>query len=164
MKEPLREEIVGYLLANQEKFYRLAYFYVQNPDVALDIVQNAIVKALEHYNSICNRKYIKTWFYRVLVNECLNVLQKGKREYAYEPEDLQRIQDRPVEEDHQAMEIYEQVQRLPEEMKTVVILRFYEDFSLAEIAEVTGTKLSTVKYRLYAGLKNIRANFEEELA
>ena len=164
MKDPLREEIIGYLLTNQEKFYRLAFSYVHNPDAALDVVQNAIVKALEHYNSIRNIKYIKTWFYRVLVNECLTALQKGKRECAYEPEDLQRIQDQPVEENHQAMESYEQVQKLPEEMKTVVILRFYEDFSLAEIAEVTGAKLSTVKYRLYAGLKNIKATFEEGLA
>ena len=48
MKDPLREEIIGYLLTNQEKFYRLAFSYVHNPDAALDVVQNAIVKALEH--------------------------------------------------------------------------------------------------------------------
>ena len=83
MKDPLREEIIGYLLTNQEKFYRLAFSYVHNPDAALDVVQNAIVKALEHYNSIRNIKYIKTWFYRVLVNECLTALQKGKRECAH---------------------------------------------------------------------------------
>ena len=78
MKDPLREEIIRYLLTNQEKFYRLAFSYVHNPDAALDVVQNAIVKALEHYNSIRNIKYIKTWFYRVLVNECLTALQKEK--------------------------------------------------------------------------------------
>ena len=133
MKEELREQIVSYLLENQDKFYRLAFSYVHNADAALDIVQNAIVKALEHYTSIRNA-------------------------------DLQRIQDTPVEEDHQAMEIYEQVQKLPEKMKTVVVLRFYEDFSLAEIAKVTGAKLSTVKYRLYSALKQIKMTYEEGLA
>ena len=88
MKEELREQIVSYLLENQDKFYRLAFSYVHNADAALDIVQNAIVKALEHYTSIRNADYVKTWFYRVLVNECLTALQKGKREYSYEPEDL----------------------------------------------------------------------------
>ena len=160
MKEELREQIVSYLLENQDKFYRLAFSYVHNADAALDIVQNAIVKALEHYTSIRNTDYVKTWFYRVLVNECLTALQKGKREYSYEPGDLQRIQDTPV----QAMEIYEQVQKLPEKMKTVVVLRFYEDFSLAEIAKVTGAKLSTVKYRLYSALKQIKMTYEEGLA
>ena len=164
MKEELREQIVSYLLENQDKFYRLAFSYVHNADAALDIVQNAIVKALEHYTSIRNTDYVKPWFYRVLVNECLTAMQKGKREYSYEPEDLQRIQDTPVEEDHQAMEIYEQVQKLPEKMKTVVVLRFYEDFSLAEIAKVTGAKLSTVKYRLYSALKQIKMTYEEGLA
>ena len=77
MKEELREQIVSYLLENQDKFYRLAFSYVHNADAALDIVQNAIVKALEHYTSIRNADYVKTWFYRVLVNECLTALQKG---------------------------------------------------------------------------------------
>lgn len=89
MDEELRGEIVRYLLAHQEKFYRLAFSYVHNKDEALDIVQNAIVKALENYSSIRNMKYIKTWFYRVLVNECLTAIQKGKWEYTYEPEALQ---------------------------------------------------------------------------
>lgn len=161
MNDELREKIVAYLLAHQDQFYRLAFSYVHNPDVAMDIVQNAIVKALEHYSSIRKIEYVKTWFYRVLINECLAALQKGKREYAYEPEALEHIQDRLVEENHQEMEIYEQVQRLPEDMKTVVTLRFYEDFSLAEIAKVTDTKLSTVKYRLYTGLQKIKTTMEE---
>lgn len=73
------------------------------------------------------------------------------------------MQDQPIEEDHRAIEIYEQIQRLPEEMKTVMVLRFYEDFSLLEIAKVTDAKLSTVKYRLYTGLKRMKATFEEGL-
>ena len=85
MKDPLREEIIGYLLTNQEKFYRLAFSYVHNPDAALDVVQNAIVKALEHYNSIRNIKYIKTWFYRVLVNECLTALQDVYKRQGQQP-------------------------------------------------------------------------------
>ena len=46
MKEELREQIVSYLLENQDKFYRLAFSYVHNADAALDIVQNAIVNAI----------------------------------------------------------------------------------------------------------------------
>lgn len=53
-------------------------------------------------------------------------------------------------------EVYEEIQKLPEDMKTVIILRFYEELSLQEISEVTKTNLSTVKSRLYAALKNCR--------
>ncbi|EFC95498.1 RNA polymerase sigma factor SigV, partial [Hungatella hathewayi DSM 13479] len=58
--------VVNYIIANQKKFYRLAYTYVRNENDALDIVQNAIYSALEHYGSIREISYIKTWFYRVL--------------------------------------------------------------------------------------------------
>lgn len=68
--------VVNYIIANQKKFYRLAYTYVRNENDALDIVQNAICSALEHYGSIREISYIKTWFYRVLVHESLNYIRK----------------------------------------------------------------------------------------
>lgn len=46
-------------------------------------------------------------------------------------------------------------------MKTVVVLRFYEELSLQEISEVTKTNLSTVKSRLYAALKKLEKSLEE---
>lgn len=161
MDADLREEIVNYIITHQELFYKLAYSYVRTKEPALDIVQNAIVKALEHYTSIKNIKYVKTWFYRVLVNECLTYIKKSKREFLFEPEKIQKIQEAPVEQEEET-EIFEEVLKLPEEMKTILILRFYEDFTLSEIADVTGLKLSTVKYRLYAGLNKIRENLKEE--
>lgn len=74
--------VVNYIIANQKKFYRLAYTYVRNENDALDIVQNAICSALEHYGSIREISYIKTWFYRVLVHESLNYIRKKNREIA----------------------------------------------------------------------------------
>ncbi len=58
-------------------------------------------------------------------------------------------------------EVYEEIQKLPEDMKTVIILRFYEELSLQEISEVTKTNLSTVKSRLYAALKKLQKGLEE---
>ena len=49
---------------------------------------------------------------------------------------------------------------LPPEVQTVVKLRFYEDMPLREIGEVTGWNLNTVKSRLYAGLRKLRASLE----
>ena len=48
MKEDLYNRIVDYIVSNQEKFYRLAYSYVHNQEDAMDIVQNAVCKALDH--------------------------------------------------------------------------------------------------------------------
>lgn len=71
-----------YIIENQEKFYRLAYSYVNNREDALDVVQNSICSALENYGKIRDIGSIKTWFYRVLVNESINFIKRQKREVA----------------------------------------------------------------------------------
>ena len=53
------------------------------------------------------------------------------------------------------------IDRLSPKLKTVVLLRFYEEMQLSEIAEITGTNLSTVKSRLYKGLKKLRESLQE---
>lgn len=148
------EQTVEYILSNQEKMYRLAYSYVRNKEDALDIVQNAICTALEKCDSIRNPDAIKTWVYRVVVNEALQLIRKGKWETAWDPATL------PEEaywdtEAGDAEELYEQIQKLPPQVKTIIILRFYEELSLKEIAEVTGLNVNTVKSRLYRGLADL---------
>ena len=54
MKRDLYDRIVAYIVENQNKFYRLAFSYVQNQEDALDAVQNSVCKALEHYGQIRN--------------------------------------------------------------------------------------------------------------
>ena len=63
------EELEQYITENQESFYRVAYTYVKDRDAALDVVQNAVLKALTHWESLREPSYLKTWFYRILVNE-----------------------------------------------------------------------------------------------
>ena len=79
MKKMLYEQLVAYILENQNRFYRLAYSYTKNQEDALDAVQNAVCKALEAFESIRNPGAIKTWFYRILINESLHILQNEKR-------------------------------------------------------------------------------------
>ena len=68
VKEDLYDKVVAYIIENQNKCYRLAFSYVQNQEDALDAVQSAVCKALEHFGELKNRAAIKTWFYRIVVN------------------------------------------------------------------------------------------------
>lgn len=154
-------KVVDYILKNQEKFYRLAYTYARNENDALDIVQNAICKALENYSSIRNTDYLKTWFYRILVNESINYIHKNRREI---------LSDSPIVKEPSYFEagfeekdnLYHEINQLPLEMQHVIKLRFYEEMSLQEIAEITNTNLNTVKTRLYRGLKLLRQEVSYE--
>lgn len=79
MKDSVYTQLTEYITGNQNKFYRLAYSYLNNKEAALDAVQNAVCKALKNYPSLRNPDYLKTWFYRVLVNECLAYRKKYRR-------------------------------------------------------------------------------------
>lgn len=157
----VREQLADYMTENRERFYRLAYSYVRNREAALDIVQNAIVKGLENYASIQKPECMKTWFYRILVNECYGFLKKNKREMSFEPGTLYNLMEGGAEE-RVSCGVYDEINQLPNKIKTVIILRFYEEMKLEEIARVTGAGISTVKYRLYTGLKKLRKSLEEE--
>ena len=77
--QDVKEILIDYVKENQEKLYRVAFSYSKNEEAALDIVQEAITKALKNINKLREENYIKTWFYRILINESLQYIKKNKR-------------------------------------------------------------------------------------
>lgn len=152
--------LTEYLVSNQAGFYRLALSYLHDREEALDAVQNAACKALEQSHRLREPGAVRTWFYRILVNECMDRLRARKRVVLIPPEELDAgSYEDPLPSDGS---LARRVDALPPEIQTVIKLRFYEELSLAEIAEVTGWNLNTVKSRLYGGLKKLRVSMEGE--
>ncbi len=151
--------LIAYLLENKAAFYRLAYSYTKNAEDAFDIIQNAICKALENFAALREISYLKTWFYRILVNESLNYIKKKKKETCYDFTENQIVWEEKGYDSPQ--ELYALIDSLPEQEQIVIKLRFYEEMSLMEIAEITATNLNTVKARLYRALKKLRKDAKE---
>lgn len=163
--EPVRsthQMLVDYIIAGQEDFYRLAYSSVKNRDAALDVVQESIVKALTKSGSLREPAFMKTWFYRILLNECMNYFRHGNRLTPFdETMDSRAAPDRNPEE---RLDLYDAIERLGQSEQTVIRLRFFEDMKLEEIARATNTNLNTVKSRLYKGLRRLRELTGEEIS
>lgn len=160
MRRDLYDKIVSYILQDQNKFYRLAYSYVRQEEDDLDVVQNAICKALEHYGDLKNEQAVRTWFYRILVNESLACLKKRQETIWIDGEGAEipyQEQGFEIQDD-----LYGQIRRLEEDVQTIIKLRFFEELSLKEIAEVMSMNLNTVKAKLYRGLRSLRQQIEEE--
>ena len=160
MREVLYDKVVKHIIDNQEKCYRLAFSYVHNQEDALDVVQNAIYKALEHYCELRNESAINTWFYRILVNESRLLLRQRKEEVFQGDEEAAEIPyyERQYDKDD---DLYEQINHLDEELQNIIKLRFYEELSLKEIADFMSMNLNTVKAKLYRGLKLLKQNILE---
>ena len=152
----VREDILtSFLVEDQARFYRLAYSYLKNREDALDAVQTAVCRALEKQDSLQTPEAMRTWFYRILVHVCTDQLRRRKT-VVFLPLDAGSYED-PLPEDGS---LNRRVEALPPEIATIVRLRFYEELSLKEISEVTGWNLSTVKTRLYTGLRKLRISME----
>lgn len=148
--------LVEYIKKNQNKLYRIAFSYTKEEESALDIVQESIEKALKNIHQLKTTEYVKTWFYRILINESLQYVKKNKKLIMYSIDDLEK--DIYWEEDIQKddIDIYKCVQKLNDKLKTVIILRFFEDMKIEEIAKVTNTNVNTVKSRLYKALEELK--------
>lgn len=146
----MTEELCDFIRENRESFYRLAYSYLKNRDDALDAVHDAIVTAIEKSATLRSAGAMRTWFYRILVNTCLMKLRRLGRETLCRWD----IPDATADvTDAETLDLMRAVAALEPKYRTVIVLRFFEDMSLREIAEVTGARLSTVKTRLYRALE-----------
>ena len=161
MANNLENQLEDYIIKNKELFYRLAYSYVKNIDDALDVVQESIYKAFSSIDSLKNFDYIKTWFYRIIVNVSLDLLRKRKREIATDEEFLLN-DDIGTVDNYPNIDLEKALEALPENYRSIIVLRFFEDLKLEEIAEILDENINTVKTRLYKGLEKLRISMDDD--
>lgn len=156
-----RQLLVDHILGHQADFYRLAFSYVKNQDAAMDVVQEAIVKALDKVDTLREPAYLKTWFYRILLNEAMNHFRRTRDLIPFN----EALNDQPAIalDPGERLDLYDAIGRLSFPEQTVVKLRFFEDMKLEEIAQATGANLNTVKSRLYKALKKLKDMTGEEI-
>ena len=155
-----KQLLESFIHDNLDRAYRLAYSYTRESASAEDVVSDSIVKALSNIETLQKLEAVKPWFFRILVNTALSYLRKEKRIVYFErPEEMEQIL--PGKEDSSDLMIAEFLEMLEPKYKPVLILRFFEDMSLKEIADVTGESINTVKTRLYRGLKLLRIEMED---
>lgn len=160
MKQILYERLIQFIIDNQDRFYRMAYSYTRHQEDALDAVQSAVCKALEAHRGIRNADAIKTWFYRILINECLKVL-KSRKKVVLTADALEQEEGYLEERYEQGGDIIRELEKLETDIQEIIRLRVFEEMSLKEISAITGLNLNTVKTKLYRGLKQLKENMQE---
>ena len=155
MSDRKKEQAVERALTEgYEKYYRLAYSYVHNEADALDIVQEAAYKAILKSESLKEPQYVETWVYRIVINEACSFLRSRK-----ESANVEEIQA-ASEDIYENIDLKRAIENLDPKDRAIVVLRFFEDRQLEEIAKILDENLSTVKSRLYRVMKKLRLNLE----
>lgn len=152
------EEFSERVEAIRTKLFKTAMLYMGSESLALDMVDEAVYKALCGHRKLRKPEFFDTWITRILINECHNELRRQKR---FSPlEDLPEI----AASEYDALPLKEAIRHLPKELKDVVILRFFTGFTVAETAQALDIPAGTVATRQRRALQLLRLELEEEVS
>ena len=160
------------------KYQKMVFRYVNsqfnNEDDAMDITQEIFITAMEALKSFRGESKFSTWLYSIMVNYCKNYKKKSGRLFATslfatkEAEEYEiQIPDHRVNPERDIVDsdtlaiVKEEIHRLPDDYRKVLVLRDLEGLSYNEVSDILGINLSNVKVRIYRGrelLKNRLSN------
>ena len=154
-----RTKVEKYIIDNKDSFYRIAYSYTKNEEDALDVVQEAMYNAIYSVENIKEVNYIKTWFYKILVRTSIDFIRKNRK--YNNMTDIDLIDETGEYDKYTDLDLRRALEELPIEYKSIIILRFFEDLKIEEVAIILDENVNTVKTRLYTALKKLKLKIEE---
>mgnify|MGYP004660301627 CR=1 FL=1 len=156
----MRKRVIfeNFISENLDRAYGFAFTYMKNREDAEDVVSESVTKALESINSLREENYVKTWFYRIIANTAKNVLRKKHRFISVELDE--KTGEIAENDDYSDIFLRDILDGISEKYREIVVLKYCENMTFAEIAEVCGINENTAKTRLYAALRALRRNME----
>lgn len=143
MKRITQEELSALIMDNKDGMYRLAFSILRNDADAQDAVSEAIVLAFEKCHQLRKTSSAKSWLMQILVNSSKKIAVQSNK-YVLLENEIQYEQAEEFKDD----DMWETVMELDEEFREVVVLYYYEQFSVREIGKMLRVPEGTVKSRL----------------
>lgn len=140
-----KEAFVYLIKAVQQSLFVIARSIVKNDEDCADAMQETIAKAFSNVHTLKKPAYFKTWIIRILINECNRIIKKKKRVYPV-PYDMRKSS---YKGNYEQIEMFEVIDKLDEQLQTIVTLFYLEDLSVKEISKVLDVSEGTVKSRLF---------------
>lgn len=159
MTEELEDAFITFIRTQQKSLYLLAYSYTRNEQDALDIVQESIQKGWISLRKLKKIEQMKSWLYTILVHTAIDFLRKHKRVELIGEDALMQLSEQDT---YHNFDLEHALYQIPLQLREVVILRFFEDLKIEDIALILKIPLSTVKSRLYKALKLLKIELDVE--
>jgi len=161
----------------EKKIFGFVFRYTRSHEDSQDVVQATFIKAYKNLDRLQDTGSFAAWLYRIALNECRISFRKKssirRREFSLGERDrdssmpetalgIDRVTPEQILSGREELNrLGEAFYRLPAEQREVILMREYQGFRFREIAEILEVPLSTVKSRLYLGLKTLRRFMEE---
>lgn len=161
-----REEKLKWLMNSYgNDVIRIAYTYLKQKQMAEDVAQEVFAKCYEKMDSFRNESSYKTWLIRITVNQCKDVLKSWTFKNLYFTDIfMPKLTSSTLEHSFSRVEenqlISKQVIELPVKLREVIILFYYQEFSIEEISDMLNINSNTVRTRLHRGRQKLKEGYE----
>lgn len=146
----------------ENAMYALAYSILKNDNDACDVIGEAIIKAYQNINLLKDKAAFKSWILKIVHNSAVEFIRKNANIVSLDEFEF-------IEESHESSiltsySLKEAIERLNQPYRTVIVLFYYEDFSIAEISNITGASVINVKKRLSRARKQLQEILKEDFS
>ena len=143
--------------AVRQRLYRTAYLYLGSEADALEAVDEGVYQALKALGKLREPDFFETWLTRIVLNECHRELRRRSR---LAPEEA--LPESVEPDSYDALPLKEAIRRLPEELRAVVVLRYFAGYTQAETAAALDIPQGTAATRQRRALALLRLELGEE--
>ncbi|MCR8643294.1 sigma-70 family RNA polymerase sigma factor [Paenibacillus sp. N1-5-1-14] len=144
----------------KEKLYKMAFVYMRKEEDALEVFQETIYKALTAIGSLKDNAYFSSWLVRILIHTAIATLNKKRRVIPLNQEVLEQLVGSGSLKLEDQIDLLQALEELDEKYKTVLMLRFYKDYTIKQIAAIVECPEGTVKTNLHRGLMLLRTRLK----
>jgi RNA polymerase sigma-70 factor (ECF subfamily) len=150
-KEAYQEIVVRHM----HSAYYVALAFIHNHQDALDISQEAFIRAFRKINKFDTKRPFFPWFYRILKNLCVDHYKRRRR---LNEVPLENVRVLEVEHEDREMKkaLWKGIDELPDEQKEIIVLRYFQQLSYQEIAEILDKPIGTVMSSLFYAKKRLK--------
>ncbi|WP_047981999.1 sigma-70 family RNA polymerase sigma factor [Ornithinibacillus contaminans] len=164
-KEAILEEI---MIEHGNDLVRLAVNYVKDRETAKDMVQNTFIKCYENLDNFRYESSIKTWLYRITINQCKDYLKSWNYRKIQAKNYIENVgvsklisTEETIIKMEESKEMKDYIFSLPPKYREVLFLYYYKSLSISEIADITELKENTIKTRLKRAKERLKLLMEE---
>ena len=155
-----KDEFCKYIKQYEKAMYFLAYSIVENEQDAADIVGESILKAYSNLNKLNSKKAFKTWILRIVHNTAIEYIRKNK--VSVDVDEIDIIDEKNVVNNiENKIVLRDAIESLKQPYRTVLVLFYYENLSIYQIANITGNNVLAIRQQLSRGRKMLKNILEE---
>lgn len=163
-KKDKEQKFTELIEENKLRFYKTAKVILKNDDDIYDAIQDALISMYRSYEQLENKEYFSTWATRIVINKCYDLLRKNRNNVVAIDEKVENDMNMAQYDKYEVDEygIKEAMKYLNEDFKLIVVLYYYNNYSIKEISQIVNIPEGTVKSRLSKAREILRQKLEKE--